>query len=174
MEPKCSARSLRGALADEADAEAEEDAGEAAVFDVADLCEERVGGLFADAFEREQLLALEAVEVGDGVDERLAGGDRARRSSVTVSSSASLSRRALWPRSCATMASPRPSMFMTPREAQWRSSPATRAGQAVLMQRQSTSPSVPGRVRCSQTGQHCGEDDFLRAAWVVACRRRLR
>ena len=45
---------LRGALADEADAEAEEDAGEAAVFAVADLFEERVCGFFADALEREE------------------------------------------------------------------------------------------------------------------------
>ena len=49
---------LRGALADEADAEAEEDAGETArslLF--ANLFEESVGGLFADALEGEELFA---------------------------------------------------------------------------------------------------------------------
>ena len=44
-----------------------------------------------------------------------------------------------WPSSNETIASPRPSMFITEREAKWRSSSSRRAGQLALMQRQSTS-----------------------------------
>ena len=56
MEPKWAARSLRGALADEADAEAEEDAGEREqALRVGDLVEQGLGGFVAYAVQGDEL-----------------------------------------------------------------------------------------------------------------------
>ena len=57
-----------------ADAEAEQDAVERSGFGVLDLEEKVVGGLFADAFEGEEVFLLQGVDVGEGVDEGLSGG----------------------------------------------------------------------------------------------------
>ncbi len=60
---------LGGALADEADAQAEKHAVERGGAGFRDLREQGVGGFLADAFEPEQLRLGQRVDVGHGVDE---------------------------------------------------------------------------------------------------------
>ena len=60
---------LGGALADEADAKAEQETGEARALRLLDLVEKGLRGLFAHAVELEEVFLAERVEVGEGADE---------------------------------------------------------------------------------------------------------
>ena len=60
---------LGGALADEADAKAEQEAGEPCGLREGDLIEKGLCGLFAHAVELEKVFLAEGVEVGEGANE---------------------------------------------------------------------------------------------------------
>ncbi len=67
--PEARRQSLGQPLADVADAEGEEKAGEAARFRGLDLAEEVPGALRAQPFEGDEVLQAKGVKVGDGADE---------------------------------------------------------------------------------------------------------